>query len=60
VPFVKGASRVLREPEVFAVCDRNGERVYIEVPAGVRVRLHATTLPDFGDELPIPDELATA
>lgn len=51
--FVRGASRVLREPEIFSVQDGNGRQTLIEVPAGTRVRLHATRLPRF-EPLPAP------
>jgi hypothetical protein len=54
MPFVKGASRVLSQPEVFSVRDGRGRQALIEVPAGTRVRLHATALPDLGPALPIP------
>lgn len=54
MPFVKGASRLLRAPEVFSVQDVNGRQTFIEVPAGTRVRLHAAALPDLGPALPAP------
>jgi len=54
--YVKGSGRVLREPEVFAVYDDNGRRTYIEVPAGTRVRLNATNLPELP---PLPFGLTT-
>jgi len=55
--YVKGSGRVLREPEVFAIYDDIGRRIYIEVPAGTRVRLNATKLPELP---PLPFELTTA
>lgn len=57
--FIKGASRVLREPEIFSVQDAHGRQTLIEVPAGARVRLHATRLPHF-EPLPAPAVRAAA
>lgn len=50
--YVKGSSRVLRQPEVFTIHDDHGHQGFIEIPAGTRVRLQATTLPDLGPPLP--------